>query len=55
MRITVDLDDDVVALLMQLRAERRASMKEIANTAMRLGLADANKPAEAGIQQREGD
>jgi len=47
MRITVDLDDDVVALLAHLRVKRGASMKEVANTALRIGLVGMSNPAEA--------
>jgi hypothetical protein len=43
MRITVDLDEDVVALLKRLRAERGGSMKEVANAALRIGLVGKDK------------
>ncbi len=39
MRTTLSLDDEVAALLDRARRERRASLKRIANEALREGLA----------------
>ena len=38
MRITVTLDDDVVALIKQVRNERNASMKDVVNDGLRQSL-----------------
>lgn len=38
MRITVTLDDDVVALLTRVRQERDLSLKQAVNDALRQGL-----------------
>jgi hypothetical protein len=44
MRTTLTLDDDVVALLEQVRAQRKMSLKELVNDALRAGLADLCRP-----------
>lgn len=54
MRITVELDDDVVALLKQLRLERGTSMKEVANAALRVGLVGMDEPPDAGEELLDG-
>jgi hypothetical protein len=38
MRTTITLDDDVAALLQQLRQRSRRSLKELVNAALREGL-----------------
>jgi hypothetical protein len=38
MRTTLTLDDDVAALLRQVRADRKASLKEVVNEVLRQGL-----------------
>ncbi len=38
MRTTLTLDDDVAALLEQARRQRRVSLKQLVNDALRLGL-----------------
>jgi hypothetical protein len=40
MRTTLTLDDDVAALLDAVQRERKATFKEVVNTALRQGLAD---------------
>jgi hypothetical protein len=47
MRTTLSLDDDVAALLEQLRNARNATFKQIVNDALREGLARLNSPAES--------
>jgi hypothetical protein len=46
MRTTLTLDDDVAALLEQVQAKRKASLKEVVNTALRSGLIAMSRPAE---------
>jgi hypothetical protein len=46
MRTTLSLDDDVAALLEQLRNSRNATFKQVVNDALREGLARLNSPAE---------
>ncbi|MFZ4394471.1 MAG: hypothetical protein ACOYOU_02460 [Kiritimatiellia bacterium] len=38
MRTTLTLDDDIAVQLAQLREERRMSLRDAVNTAMRMGL-----------------
>jgi len=38
MRTTLTLDDDVAALLEQVQAKRKATLKEVVNTVLRSGL-----------------
>ena len=38
MRTTLTLDDDVAAMLERIQRERKASLKELVNTALRQGL-----------------
>jgi ribbon-helix-helix CopG family protein len=40
MRTTLTLDDDVAAILERLRKSRDASLKDLVNEALRLGLKD---------------
>jgi predicted transcriptional regulator len=47
MRTTLSLDDDVAALLEQMRKARDTTFKQIVNDALREGLARLNSPAEA--------
>ena len=44
MRTTLTLDDDVAALLTQILEQRKATQKEIVNTALRNGLVAMTKP-----------
>jgi Ribbon-helix-helix protein, copG family len=44
MRTTLTLDDDVAVRVEHLRRERQASMKEIVNEAIRLGLRAMDEP-----------
>jgi len=46
MRTTLTLDEDVVALLEQVRQQRKASLKEVVNTALRGGLVAMTQPPE---------
>jgi hypothetical protein len=45
MRTTLSLDDDVAALLEQLRETRNTTFKQIVNDALREGLARLSAPA----------
>ena len=44
MRTTLSLDDDVAALIEQVIRERRESLKQVVNEALRRGLAEVNRP-----------
>jgi hypothetical protein len=44
MRTTLSLDDDVAALLEQIRKSKDASFKDIVNEALRLGLTRMTEP-----------
>ena len=46
MRTTLSLDDDVAALLEQMRKARATTFKQIVNDALREGLARLNSPPE---------
>ncbi|MGA3073772.1 MAG: DUF2191 domain-containing protein [Bryobacteraceae bacterium] len=46
MRTTLSLDDDVAALLEQMRKSRDATFKQVVNAALREGLARLSSPAE---------
>jgi hypothetical protein len=46
MRTTLSLDDDVAALLEQVRKARDATFKQVVNAALREGLARLSSPAE---------
>ncbi len=46
MRTTLSLDDDVTALLEQVRKAREATFKQVVNDALRVGLARLSAPAE---------
>jgi hypothetical protein len=46
MRTTLSLDDDVAALLEQLRNARNATFKQVVNDALREGLARLSSPPE---------
>ena len=46
MRTTLTLDDDVAALLTQIQEQRKATLKEVVNTALRSGLVAMTKPPE---------
>jgi hypothetical protein len=46
MRTTLSLDDDVAALLEQVRRSRDATFKQIVNDALREGLTRLSSPAE---------
>jgi len=46
MRTTLTLDDDVEALLERVQRERKSTLKEVVNTALRQGLVEMQrKPA----------
>jgi hypothetical protein len=47
MRTTLSLDDDVAALLEQVRKARDTTFKQIVNDALREGLARLSSPSEA--------
>ena len=44
MRTTLSIDDDVAALIEKVIRERRASLKQVVNEALRRGLADVTRP-----------
>ena len=46
MRTTLSLDDDVAALLEQMRRARDITFKQVVNDALREGLARLTSPAE---------
>jgi hypothetical protein len=46
MRTTLSLDDDVAALLEQVRKATDATFKDVVNAALREGLARLSSPAE---------
>ena len=46
MRTTLTLDDDVAAILERLRKSRDASLKDLVNEALRLGLKDMTSRTE---------
>jgi hypothetical protein len=46
MRTTLSLDDDVAALLEQVRKSRDTTFKQVVNDALRVGLARLSSPAE---------
>jgi hypothetical protein len=45
MRTTLTLDDDVAALLTRIQEQRKATLKEVVNTALRNGLVAMTKPS----------
>lgn len=47
MRTTLSLDDDVAAMIEQLRKARDTNFKQIVNDALREGLARLSAPGEA--------
>jgi hypothetical protein len=47
MRTTLSLDDDVAALLEQVRKAKDSTFKEVVNEALRAGLAQLSSPAES--------
>lgn len=44
MRTTLSLDDDVAVLIEQVRKTRKASLRQVVNEALRLGLRDLVAP-----------
>lgn len=44
MRTTLTLDDDVAVLIEEVRARREATLKEVVNDALRLGLKALEEP-----------
>ena len=46
MRTTLSLDDDVAALLEQMRKAKNTTFKQVVNAALREGLARLSSPAE---------
>ena len=49
MRTTLSLDDDVAALLEQMRKARDTTFKQIVNDALREGLARLSSPVETQV------
>ena len=49
MRTTLSLDDDVAALLEQVRKARETTFKQVVNDALREGLARLSSPAESQL------
>ena len=47
MRTTLSLDEDVAAWIERVRAESNASLKDVVNQALRLGLKALSEPGEA--------
>jgi hypothetical protein len=45
MRTTLTLDDDVAALLTRIQEQRKATLKEVVNMALRNGLVAMTKPS----------
>ena len=45
MRTTVTLDDDVAALIAELRRKQKASFKDLVNEGLRRGLHDMTTPS----------
>lgn len=43
MRTTLTLDDDVAVLLTQIQEQRKATLKEVVNAALRSGLIEMTK------------
>jgi hypothetical protein len=52
MRTTLTLDEDVAALLERARQVRRATLKQVANEALRRGLSQMTAPAPRGEPYR---
>ncbi|MSP60722.1 MAG: DUF2191 domain-containing protein [Myxococcales bacterium] len=52
MRTTLTLDDDVAALLARLQEKHKRGLKELVNTALRVGLARMARPARPGAPFR---
>lgn len=48
MRTTLTLDDDVAAMLEQVRGTRGWSLKQVVNDALRLGLGELSAPPTQG-------
>jgi hypothetical protein len=46
MRTTLTLDDDVAALIRRVQTDRKASLKEVVNEALREGLQRMTAPAQ---------
>jgi hypothetical protein len=44
MRTTLTIDEDVAALIDRLRRDRDATLKDLVNEALRLGLRDMTEP-----------
>jgi hypothetical protein len=52
MRTTLTIDDDVAAQIQRLRDDTDASLKDLVNEALRLGLRQLSHPPEAGPPYR---
>jgi hypothetical protein len=52
MRTTLTLDDDVAALLRRIQSERKASLKEVVNEALRRGLQQIVAPSPPQTEYR---
>ncbi len=52
MRTTLTLDDDVAVLLRQIQEQRKASLKEVVNAALREGLVGLTKAPKPRSQFR---
>lgn len=54
MRTTLTLDDDVAALLTRIQEERKKTLKEVVNTALRTGLIEMTKLHNPAVPFRTG-
>jgi len=54
MKTTLTLDDDVAALLEEVQANRKASLKEVVNTGLRSGLIATSRPPEWILHPSQG-
>jgi hypothetical protein len=54
MRTTLTLDDDVAVLLTQIQEQRKATLKEVVNAALRNGLIEMTKPPRPRVPFRTG-
>jgi hypothetical protein len=52
MRTTLTLDDDVAALLRRVQSDRKASLKEVVNEALRRGLQQIVAPVPSQAEYR---
>jgi len=52
MRTTLTIEDDVAAVLRQIQEKRRASLKDVVNEALRLGLKQIDAPSRSCRRHR---